>query len=153
MNVLRIRKCYNGIFVRERLQVLTELKMLMQIFKPHTPEITTGLIVRKFGISTRWVFTNKFINDFFWISTPGPSYGPLEGTNIITSDAGSQYCCGWVGRGSQPPSSPNAPPNLLSNSDTHEKHLKRCFFTFWLELKDGQTNGPMDGPMDGQSLL
>ena len=41
----------------------------------------------------------------------------LTGSDDVTSDAGSKYRCGRVGRGSQPPSTPNAPPDPLPNSD------------------------------------
>ena len=56
---------------------------------------------------------------------------------LRTSDAGSQYRCGQVGRGIQPPSTPHAPPQ------THQpkKHLKRQFFHFLTQ-----------GRMVGQSI-
>ena len=43
---------------------------------------------------------------------------PLMEINLyLTSDAGSQNRCRRVGRGSQPPSTPNALPNPTSNTD------------------------------------
>ena len=65
-----------------------------------------------------------------------------------TSDAGSQYRCGRLGRGVKPPSHP---PHI----DTHKKYPKRLFFhisTRSLPM-DGPMDGPADGPTDGQSLL
>ena len=45
-----------------------------------------------------------------------------------TSDAGSQYRCGRVGRGSQPPSTIIAPPNPpFRHRHTHKKPPKRLF--------------------------
>ena len=45
-----------------------------------------------------------------------------------TSDAGTQYRCGRVGRGSQPPSTPNAPPNPLPNTDTNTNSFENARF-------------------------
>ena len=62
-----------------------------------------------------------------------------------TSDAGSQYRCGRVGRGIQPPSTPNAllPPH------THAHTPNARFCTFHFVFTDRWT----DGRTDGQSLL
>ena len=62
-----------------------------------------------------------------------------------TSDAGSQYHCGWVGRGIQPPSTPHAPP------PTHipkkiSKTLVFPLFDLW--VTDGWTDGRTDRWMD-----
>ena len=66
-----------------------------------------------------------------------------------TSDAGSQYRCGRVGRGIQPPSTPHAPPL----THIYKKHLKRSFFHFsTLSLwTNGQSDGLTDGRMDRQT--
>ena len=53
-----------------------------------------------------------------------------------TSDAGSQYCCGRVSRGFQPPSTPQYP--LLTN--IHKRYLKRFSFCFWTIIMDRRTN-------------
>ena len=45
-----------------------------------------------------------------------------------TSDAGSQYRCGRVGRGSQPPFLPKALLNPLSNTDTYTKRFQNARF-------------------------
>ena len=69
-----------------------------------------------------------------------------------TSDAGSQYRCGRVGRGSQPPFTPNAPPNPLPNSDPYTKSfLNACFPTFRLVVTDGLMDGPTDKRTDKAS--
>ena len=65
-----------------------------------------------------------------------------------TSDAGSQYRCGRVGRGIQPPSKPHSPP---SYTQTHTKSIQNaCFSTFWLDHY-GPTDGLSDGPTGGQT--
>ena len=78
-----------------------------------------------------------------------------------TSNAGSQYHCGRVGRGSQPPSTHNAPPNPLP-TQTHTQDSKTLIFpTFWLvhmdeqmdEWTDRWTDELMDGWTCGQSFL
>ena len=59
----------------------------------------------------------------------------------LTSDARSQYNCRRVGRGSQPPSTPNPP----SPTHIHRKLLKRSFSHFFdliTSTEYGQTNGP-----------
>ena len=58
---------------------------------------------------------------------------------LRTSHAGSQYGCGWVGRGIQPPSTPQPIPNIkiYTKSNILLKHL---FFN--LTIPDGLTNGP-----------
>ena len=63
-----------------------------------------------------------------------------------TSDAGSQYRCGRVGRGSQPPSTPNAPTNPPSNTHTHKKLLKRSFSHF-----STRGHGPTDRRTNGRT--
>ena len=63
----------------------------------------------------------------------------------LTSDAESQYCCGEVGRVSQPLSTPNAPLNLLPNTDTYTKSFKNTHLpTFQLMLMYQWTNGWTD---------
>ena len=54
-----------------------------------------------------------------------------------TSDAGSQYRCGWVGRGIQPPSISHAPHTYTKN------HRKRSFSHF-LTCVHGPTNQPKE---------
>ena len=53
-----------------------------------------------------------------------------------TSDAGSQYCCGRVRRGFQPPSTPQYP--LPTN--IHKKYLKRLSSCFWTIISTYRTN-------------
>ena len=63
----------------------------------------------------------------------------------LTSDAGSQYRCGRVGRGSQPPFTPNTLPNPLSNTDTYTKSFQNAHFpTFRLVFTDRRTDQRMD---------
>ena len=50
---------------------------------------------------------------------------PVHGDQV---DAGSQYCCGQVGRGSQPPFTPNAPPNPFSIQTLTQKAFKALVF-------------------------
>ena len=66
----------------------------------------------------------------------------------VTSDAGSQYRCGRVGRGIQPPSTPHAPP------PTHipkkiSKTLVFPLFDSW--VTDRRTDGRTDGRTDKAS--
>ena len=86
----------------------------------------------------------------------------LSATCKLTSDTGSHYCCGWVGRGIQPPSTPNNPTqHPFQHRHTHKKLQNACFSTFPLVLTDRRTDGPTnrrtnrltDQPTDGQSLL
>ena len=82
--------------------------------------------------------------------------GTVRPKTAKTSDAGSQYRCGRVGRGIQPPSTPKPTPN----TQTYAKSIKSASFpTFQLDdhgPTDQRTNGPTDqrtnGPTDGQSL-
>ena len=63
-----------------------------------------------------------------------------------TSDAGSQYRYGRVGRSIKPPST----PIVIPNSQTYTKSVKNaCFPIFNSITMDRRT----DGPTDGQSLL
>ena len=70
---------------------------------------------------------------------------------VGTSDKGSQFCCRWVGRGSQPSSTPNAPPNCLSNSDKYTKASKTLISPLFnlcsqsKRPKDQQTDRQRDG--------
>ena len=65
-----------------------------------------------------------------------------------TSDAGSQYHCGRVGRGIQPPSTPQP----TSNTQTYTKSIENARFpTFQLDHHDGRTNGPTDGRTNGRT--
>ena len=84
-----------------------------------------------------------------------------RGNPLKTSDAGSQYRCGRVGKGVQPPSTPQ-PPHKHTN--IRKKYLKRSFPHFPIcadgptdrrtnGRTDQRTDGPTDGPTDGQSLL
>ena len=61
----------------------------------------------------------------------------------LTSDAGSQYRCGRVGRGSQPPST----PNTHSNTDTYTRSFKTLVFLLFDSCS--WTNGPTDQQTDG----
>ena len=63
---------------------------------------------------------------------------------LKTSDAGSQYCCGWVGRGIQPPSTPQSP----SHTRTYTKSIKNCRFSTFRLDHHGPTDQRTDGPMD-----
>ena len=71
------------------------------------------------------------------------NFDPLRSC-ISTSDAGSQYRCGRVGRGIQPPSTPHAPPHQHTYP---KKHLKRLFFHFSTRAlrTDGRTGRRTDG--------
>ena len=69
-----------------------------------------------------------------------------QGGKIITSDAGSQYRCGRVGRGIQPQSTLQVPRSHA------QKAYKRSFPHF-LTRVHGPADRRTDGPMDGQSLL
>ena len=63
----------------------------------------------------------------------------------ITSDAGSPYRCGRVGRGIQPPSTPSPTPLFLTNTDSHNGSLENARFrNFQLDHHDGPTDGPTD---------
>ena len=56
----------------------------------------------------------------YLVSTTCYAYAKSQGT----SDSGSQYRCGWVGRGIQPPSTPQPPPlhtKTYTNSNTPDK--------------------------------
>ena len=73
---------------------------------------------------------------------------------LKTSDAGSQYRCGRVGRGIQPPASPQPHPQLPTHTLTHTNtQCNNCsiinarFSHFQLE-RDGPTNRPTDRPTD-----
>ena len=70
----------------------------------------------------------------------------------VTSDAGSQYRCGQVGGGVQPPANPIPHP---SHTNIHKKYPK-CLLTYRLNHYQ-QTNGPTDqqtnGPKDKQRPL
>ena len=65
-----------------------------------------------------------------------------------TSDAGSQYRCGRVGRGIQPPSTPHPPP---TNTHTQKTSKTLVFQLFDLCVTDGRTDGRTDGPTDGRT--
>ena len=68
---------------------------------------------------------------------------------IETSDAGSQYRCGRVGRGVLP----QFTPQPLPHSNMQEKYLKRSFPHFLTRSlsTDGRMDGRMDGRTDGQT--
>ena len=69
------------------------------------------------------------------------NFDPLRSC-ISTSDAGSQYRCGRVGRGIQPPSTPHAPP------PTHipKKTSKTLVFPLFDScVTDRRTDGQKDG--------
>ena len=71
----------------------------------------------------------------------------FNSSNKITSDAGSQYRCGRVGRGIQPPSTPKPTPN----TQTYAKSIKNArFLTFQLD-DPGRTDGPMDRRTNGRT--
>ena len=58
-----------------------------------------------------------------------------------TSDAGSQYCCGRVGRGIQPPSTLQP----IDKTQTETKSIGSARFpTFQLDHHDQRTNGRTD---------
>ena len=67
------------------------------------------------------------------------------------SDAGSQYSCGRVGRGYQPRSTSNTPPNTLSNTDTYTKSFKMLVFHFSTHVHGPRTNRPTDRRRDKTS--
>ena len=59
---------------------------------------------------------------------------------------GSKYRCGWVGRGIQPPSTPNAPP--LQTQTHTQKASKTLVFPLFDSIMDGQTDGQTDRRTD-----
>ena len=62
-----------------------------------------------------------------------------------TSDAGSQYRCGRVGMGIQPPSTLQP----IDNTQTETKSIGSARFpTFQLDHRDSRTNGRTDGRTD-----
>ena len=66
-----------------------------------------------------------------------------------TSEAGSQYRCGRVGRGIEPSSTPQ-----VSHSHTQNASKTLVFALFdSCSWTDGPTDQQTDGPTDGQSLL
>ena len=65
----------------------------------------------------------------------------------VTSEAGSQYRCGRVGRGILPLSLPQP----TSNTQTYTKSIENACFQF--DHHDGRTDRRTDGQTDGQSLL
>ena len=71
----------------------------------------------------------------------------VASTNGIlqTSDAGSQYHCGWVGRGIQPPSTPQVPHSHTQNAS------KTLVFALFDSCS--RTDGPTDRRTDRQRLL
>ena len=84
---------------------------------------------------------------------PGSRIGKMEWEEeikaCVTKHAGSQYRCGWVGRGIQPPSI----PQTTSNIQIYTKSIKNA--RFQLDRHDGptnqRTNRPTDGPTDGRT--
>ena len=64
---------------------------------------------------------------------------------LETSDAGSQYCCGRVGRGSQPPSTPNAPPNPPFQPKHIHKNVLKGLFSHFSTRAHGATDPRTDG--------
>ena len=63
-----------------------------------------------------------------------------------TSDAGSQYCSGRVGRGWPP--TPNHTPILTPHTQTYKENIQNaCFLAFQLDHY-GQTDGPIDQQND-----
>ena len=69
----------------------------------------------------------------------------------VTSDAGSQYRCGRVGRGIHT-------PTHFQHSNIHKKYRKRSFSHFstrWPRTNgptDRRTDGPTDGPTDRRTM-
>ena len=63
-----------------------------------------------------------------------------------TSDAGSQYCCGWVGRGLQPPTKPQSSP--LTHKHTQKVSKTLVFPLNHYGLTDGPTDLQNDRPTD-----
>ena len=75
--------------------------------------------------------------------------------NDRTSDAGSQYRCGRVIRGRQPPSTPHPTHTHIQTIPTAA--AKMCVFTLFNSIimdrpVDGPPDWPSDGPMDRQSI-
>ena len=64
---------------------------------------------------------------------------------IVTSDAGSQYRCGRMGRGIQPPSTPQP----RSNTQTYTKSIENA--RFQLDHHDGPTDQPTNRRTDKAS--
>ena len=87
-------------------------------------------------------------------------------TQLKTSDAESQYCCGRVGRGMQPLSTPRHTPTLkltqkesetlvfpLSNLMTFNGRTDGQMDGGTDRWTDGQTDGRTDGQMDKASYI
>ena len=90
------------------------------------------------GWTSGWLVLRFFPIPSLLLSSTRKMIKPLVSR---TNDAGTQYRCGRVGRGSQPPSTLKASPNPPSNTDTDKKLLKRSFSHFSLH---GRTNGRTD---------
>ena len=92
-------------------------------------------------------------HSFSHFSTRG--HGPTDGwsnggTSQSTSDTGSEYGRRRLGRGIQPPSTPQAPPPTL----IPKKNLKCSFSNFQLMgygRTDGRTDGRSDRRTDGRT--
>ena len=67
------------------------------------------------------------------------------------SDARSQYRCGWVGRGIQPPSTPQPTSHTLTYTKTIYNARFPTFQLDDLRRTDGRTDRRMDRRMDGQT--
>ena len=83
----------------------------------------------------------------FWLSNK-QYVSNANATTRCSRPAGSQYRCGRVGRGIQPPFTPPPP-----HSNVPKKYLKRSFSHFLTRWPptDRRTNGPMDGRTDKAS--
>ena len=62
-------------------------------------------------------------------------------SSILNQNKGSQYRCGWVGRGIQPPSTLQVP----------HSHTQNASKTLDFALFDGPTDGRTNGPTDRQT--
>ena len=79
------------------------------------------------------------------VACPQLKMKDLRCCTLITSDAGSQYRCGRVGRGVQPPSHPR-PPHTHSNTQTITiaTSKMRVLTLFKSIVTDPRTNKPTD---------
>ena len=72
----------------------------------------------------------------------------IDGKREKTSDAGSQYRCGRLGRGIKPPTTPQTP----FHTQSYIKSIQNAHFsTFRLDHLYGRTDGPTNGRTDGRT--
>ena len=128
------------------------MKENYQIYLPYQFHLTAHSLDREPKLSHKKMKT-PFLSNMSKSRRLSSTFIPM-----ITGDAGSQYRCGRVGRGIQPPSAPHTPHQL--HTQTFTKSIQNArFSTFRLDHHDGRTNGPTEqrtngrtnGPTDGRT--